>query len=79
MSERVLNQAVYSLIKGLEVRTDRRAKGGEGASASVVQGASAVQSASMGKSASISVRQGHKVRCIWWGVFCSFIFICMYR
>ena len=27
MSERVLNQAVYSLIKELEVQTDRRVKG----------------------------------------------------
>ena len=27
MSERVLNQAVYSLIKELEVKTDRRVKG----------------------------------------------------
>ena len=54
MSERVLNQAVYSLIKEPEVRTDRRVKGRQGASASAsaVQGVSMGQSASTGQSAS---------------------------
>ena len=70
MSERVLNQAVYSLIKELEVQTDRRVKGE--ARCKCEHGCRA-----RCEGQSVSVRQGHKVRYVLWGVFClSFLSVC---
>ena len=78
MSERVLNQTVYSLIKELGMWTGRRVKGVRCKCKCSVKCKHEVK-CEHGAKCEHGWGKRCEVSCVRWGVFCSPFFICMYR